>query len=62
MPLIKSSSDEARSENIAEMIRAGHPRNQAIAAAYHNQREAQRDSHEERQEPLHEREKEKYGR
>lgn len=38
MPLIKSSSDAARSENIAEMIRAGHPRDQAIAASYDNQR------------------------
>lgn len=62
MPLIKSASDAARSENIAEMIRAGHPRDQAIAASYHNQREAQRHTHEERQAPMHEHELHKYGR
>lgn len=61
MPLIKSSSDVARSKNIAEMIKSGHPPKQAMAAAYHNQREAQRHTHAERQAPLHEREKEKYG-
>ena len=61
MPLIKSTSDEARQENIKEMIHSGHPIKQAVAAAYHNQREAQRHTHEERQAPLHEREKEKYG-
>lgn len=33
MPLLKGKSKEVISENIAEMIRAGHPRNQAIAAA-----------------------------
>jgi hypothetical protein len=38
MPLIKSGSKEARSSNIADMIRAGHPRDQAVAAAYANQR------------------------
>jgi hypothetical protein len=62
MPLIKSASDEARSENIAEMIRAGHPAKQAEAAAYHNQREAQRASHTEREAPRHEHELHKYGR
>jgi hypothetical protein len=36
MPLKPGSSDEVISENIAEMIRAGHPRDQAIAAAYRN--------------------------
>jgi hypothetical protein len=39
MPLKGGSSDETRSENIAEMIRAGHPRDQAVAAAYRKQRE-----------------------
>ncbi len=36
MPLIPGSSNAVISENIAEMIRAGHPRDQAIAAAYRN--------------------------
>ena len=40
MPLIKSKSDAAFKSNVAEMIKAGHPRDQALAAAYHNQREA----------------------
>lgn len=62
MPLIHSASNKARSENIAEMIKAGHPRDQAIAAGYHNQREAQRHTHEQRQAPLHEHERAKYGR
>lgn len=34
MPLKEGDSDEVISENIAEMIRGGHPRDQAIAAAY----------------------------
>jgi hypothetical protein len=48
MPLIKSSSDKARSENIGEMIKSGHPRDQAIAAAYSVQRHAakEREEHE----------------
>lgn len=33
MPLKKGSSQDTISENIREMIRSGHPRNQAIAAA-----------------------------
>lgn len=61
MPLIKSASNEARQENIKEMIHAGHPVNQAVAASYANQREAQRHSHNERQAHLIAREKEKYG-
>jgi len=62
MPLIKSKSDEARSENIREMIASGHPRAQAIAAAYETQRHAQRANHEERESDRHKRESEKYGR
>lgn len=42
MPLRAGSSAATRSANIAEMIRAGHPRNQAIAAAYRKQRESKR--------------------
>jgi len=61
MPLIKSASNAARQENIHEMIEAGHPVNQAVAASYHNQRQAQRETHEERQRPLHEHERMKYG-
>ena len=34
MPLLEGSSDEVISANIAELIRAGHPRDQAIAIAY----------------------------
>jgi uncharacterized protein len=34
MPLKEGSSKEVISQNIAEMIRAGHPREQAIAAAF----------------------------
>lgn len=36
MPLHPGSSAAVRSENIAEMIRAGHPKAQAIAASYAN--------------------------
>lgn len=62
MPLIKSASNEARSENIGEMIKSGHPPKQAEAAAYANQREAQRHTHQERETPRHEHELNKYGR
>ena len=33
MPLIKSGSREAISSNIREMVKAGHPQKQAVAAA-----------------------------
>lgn len=36
MPLMKGSSPEVISENIREMVNAGHPQDQAIAAAYAN--------------------------
>jgi len=42
MPLKKSASKLARSENIREMVKAGHPQKQAVAAAYATQRKAKR--------------------
>ena len=36
MPLKPGSSDAVVSNNIAEMVRAGHPQAQAVAAAYRN--------------------------
>lgn len=42
MPLKKGSSRKTISANIAEMIRSGHPRDQAIAAAYANARKGKR--------------------
>lgn len=62
MPLIHSSSNTARQENIREMIDSGHPVKQAVAAAYHNQRDAERHTHEERNSERHEHERLKYGR
>lgn len=38
MPLIKSGSREAISTNIREMVHAGHPQDQAVAAAMRNAR------------------------
>ncbi len=40
MPLIKSKSKAAMAQNIREMIRAGHPQKQAVAAAYATARKA----------------------
>jgi hypothetical protein len=34
MPLLPGSSDAVVSHNIAEMIKAGHPNDQAVAAAF----------------------------
>lgn len=62
MPLIKSSSNKAREENIHEMIASGHEPKVAVAAAYHNQREAERHHHEESNSSRHEHEMHRYGR
>ena len=43
MPLIKSGSKNAISSNIREMVRAGHPQKQAIAAALDTARRAKRE-------------------
>ena len=40
MPLIKSCTKRAISTNIGEMIAAGHPQNQAVAAALDTARRA----------------------
>jgi hypothetical protein len=42
MPLKKSKSAKARSENIATEINAGKPRDQAVAIGYAVQRRAER--------------------
>jgi hypothetical protein len=38
MPLKKGKSRKTISQNIKEMIKAGHPRNQAVSAAFEHAR------------------------
>jgi len=40
MPLTKGKSKKTRQKNIREMIDAGHPPKQAVAAAYREQRQS----------------------
>lgn len=40
MPLTKSSSKAAFEHNLKEMLKAGHPKKQSLAAAYSTQRKA----------------------
>ena len=40
MPLKRGSSEATVSENISEMVRSGHPQDQAIAAAKSQQRKS----------------------
>lgn len=42
MPLKKGKSKKTISSNIAEMIRAGHPKKQAVAAAYATARKSRK--------------------
>lgn len=42
MPLKEGSSKKTLSENIAELINAGHDRDQAVAIAYRNARESRK--------------------
>lgn len=42
MPLKAGSSPDTISKNIKEMVKAGHPQNQAVAAAYRAARKGKR--------------------
>jgi hypothetical protein len=46
MPLEKGSSQETIGHNIAEMIKSGHPRDQAIAAAMSSAGKSRKDTDE----------------
>lgn len=45
MPLKKGFSKETVSSNIREMIKAGHPQKQAVAASLNNARESAKKEH-----------------
>jgi len=62
MPLEKSASKEAFSNNVSELRHSGFPEKQSLAIAYSNQREAERHTHEDRNSMRHEHEKHRYGR
>jgi hypothetical protein len=57
MPLRKGWSPSAISANIAEMVKAGHPKAQAVAAAYSTAREAFKKAHPGKPLPAHLRKK-----
>jgi hypothetical protein len=40
MPLLSGKSKKIISHNISEMVKAGHPQDQAVAAAYSKARES----------------------
>ena len=44
MPLEKGSSRKVVSDNIREMVKAGHPQKQAVAASLSNARKSKRSS------------------
>ena len=62
MPLIHSAGKKAFGENVSELRHSGYPEKQSLAIAYSNQREAERDTHEEREMPKRAHEMHKYGR
>jgi len=42
VPLKKSGSKEAFDQNVGEMLKSGHPKDQSLAAAYNIKRQADR--------------------
>jgi hypothetical protein len=46
MPLIHSTSKEAFSKNVAELMHSNYPQKQAVAIAYSTKREAEKHDHE----------------
>jgi len=61
MPLIHSQSKAAFSKNVAEMMHAGHPQDQSLAAAYSVQRHVKADDHDEHRIERETHERLKYG-